>query len=95
MSGGLDSSLVAGILAEKFGPGNLKTFSIGLRGSPDLKYARAVAEHIKSNHTSVELSKEEFLDAIEEVILAVESYDTSHSSRRCSERGCRNDWNGA
>lgn len=77
LSGGLDSSLVAGILAEKFGPGNLKTFSIGLRGSPDLKYAQAVAEHIKSNHTSVELSKEEFLDAIEEVILAVESYDTT------------------
>lgn len=77
LSGGLDSSLVAGILAQKFGPGNLKTFSIGLQGSPDLEYARVVAEHINSNHTSVELSKEEFLEAIEDVIHAIESYDTT------------------
>lgn len=77
LSGGLDSSLVAGILAEKFGPGNLETFSIGLKGSPDLRNAKTVAEYIKSNHTSIELSEDEFLHSIEEVIQAIESYDTT------------------
>ena len=77
LSGGLDSSLVAGILAEEFGPGNLHTFSIGLKGSPDLKNAKLVADHIKSVHTTIELSEEEFLGSIEEVIGAIESYDTT------------------
>ena len=77
LSGGLDSSLVAGILAEEFGPGNLQTFSIGLKGSPDLHNAKLVADHIKSVHTTIELTEHEFLESIEEVISAIESYDTT------------------
>ena len=77
LSGGLDSSLVASILSEKLGPKKLKTFAIGIKGSPDLKYAQMVADHIKSIHYSIELSEEEFLNAIDEVIYAIESYDTT------------------
>jgi len=77
LSGGLDSSLVASIVSEKLGPRKLKTFSIGLKGSPDLKYAKIVSDHIKSIHYSVELTEEEFINAIEEVIIAIESYDTT------------------
>lgn len=77
LSGGLDSSLVAGILSEEFGPGNLQTFSIGLKGSPDLENAKLVAEHIKSVHTTIELTEDEFLQSIEEVVMAIESYDTT------------------
>ena len=77
LSGGLDSSLVASIVSEKLGPHQLKTFAIGIKGSPDLKYAQMVADHIKSVHHSVELTENEFLDAIEEVIIAIESYDTT------------------
>jgi len=77
LSGGLDSSLVASIVSEKLGPNKLKTFAIGLKGSPDLKYAKIVAEHIKSIHYSVELTEKEFLEAIETVIYAIESYDTT------------------
>ena len=77
LSGGLDSSLVASIVSEKLGPNKLKTFAIGIKGSPDLKYAQLVANHIKSVHHSIELTEKEFLDAIEEVIVAIESYDTT------------------
>lgn len=75
LSGGLDSSLVCGILSTKIK--NLKTFSIGLKGSVDLKYAKMVADFIKSEHYSIELSEEDFLDAIKEVIRVIESYDTT------------------
>lgn len=77
LSGGLDSSLVASIVSEKLGPNKLKTFAIGLKESPDLKYAKIVADHIKSVHHTIELTEEEFLNAIEQVIIAIESYDTT------------------
>lgn len=77
LSGGLDSSLIAGLVSQHFPPGTLKTFSIGLKGSPDLHYAKLVAKHIQSDHTSIEMSEEEFLDAIDKVIFTIESYDTT------------------
>jgi asparagine synthase (glutamine-hydrolysing) len=56
LSGGIDSSLVASLVQrelKRLGKPALKTFSIGFPGSPDLKYAKMVAEHIKSDHTEV------------------------------------------
>lgn len=76
LSGGLDSSLIAALVS-KFYPGKLETYSIGMKGSEDLKYAELVAEYIGSNHTSLIVSEEEFLEAIPEVIKAIESYDTT------------------
>lgn len=77
-SGGLDSSLCAGIgakFAEKYGM-KIKTMSIGLRGSTDEAYAKMVAEHIKSDHLHVMCTEEEFLEAAKSrVIDTVESYD--------------------
>jgi asparagine synthase (glutamine-hydrolysing) len=77
LSGGLDSSLVAGLVSQHFEPYTLKTYSIGLKGSTDLEYAQKVAEHIKSTHTNIELSEQAFLDAIDVVIKTIESYDTT------------------
>jgi asparagine synthase (glutamine-hydrolysing) len=76
LSGGLDSSLIAALVS-KFYPGKLETYSIGMKGSEDLKYAEIVAKHIDSNHTSIIVSQEDFLEAIPEVIQAIESYDTT------------------
>jgi asparagine synthase (glutamine-hydrolysing) len=39
--------------------------------------ARQVAEHIKSNHTEVIITEKDFIDNIENVIHAIESYDTT------------------
>lgn len=75
LSGGLDSSLVASIVCSKFEPYTVKTYSIGIKGSPDLYYSQIVADHIKSNHTLIELTEEDFLNAIEETIKVIESYD--------------------
>jgi asparagine synthase (glutamine-hydrolysing) len=77
LSGGLDSSLIAALVAEHFEPYTLKTFSIGLKGSTDLMYAKVVADHIKSIHTNIELSEQDFLNAIETVIETIETYDTT------------------
>ena len=77
LSGGLDSSLTASILSKKLGPYRLKTFAIGIKDSPDLENAKKVAKHIKSEHYSVELTEQDFLDAIPEVIYNIESYDTT------------------
>lgn len=76
LSGGLDSSLIVALVS-KFYPGKLETYSIGMKGSEDLKYAEVVAEYIESNHTSIIVSEEDFLEAIPEVIKAIESYDTT------------------
>ena len=76
LSGGLDSSLVASLVS-KYSTEQVKTFSIGLEGSPDLYYAQQVADYIKSDHTCITLSKEQFLESIEQVIKTIESYDTT------------------
>jgi asparagine synthase (glutamine-hydrolysing) len=55
----------------------LETYSIGLEGSEDLKYARIVADYLGTKHTEIVLTEQEFIDAIPEVIYAIESYDTT------------------
>ena len=71
LSGGLDSSIVASIVSKIYDR-PLETFSIGLEGSEDLKYAREVAKHIKSNHTEVVVSEEDFFAFIPKVIQMIE-----------------------
>lgn len=79
LSGGFDSSVIAAILQKELNeqtvPCKLETFSIGFLNSPDLHYARIVAQHIGSNHHEVIITEREALDAIPNVIKAIESYD--------------------
>ena len=77
LSGGLDSSTVSAIVAKMVGDYNLNTYSIGMKGATDLKYAESMAKYIKSNHVNIELEETEFLDAIEKTIYQIESYDTT------------------
>ena len=80
LSGGLDSSLISSIVAKSFkkrGKGVLNTFSIGLPGSTDLKYAKMVSDFIGSKHHEIVLSENDFLSAIPQVIYSIESYDTT------------------
>jgi asparagine synthase (glutamine-hydrolysing) len=76
LSGGLDSSLVAAFV-KSIHRGDLHTWCIGFEGSEDLKNAQKVADHIGSIHHSIQVSEQEFLDAIPEVIFNIESYDTT------------------
>ena len=81
LSGGLDSSLIAALVNDFYNthslPNKLETYSIGLRGSEDLKYARIVADYLGTNHTEIIVTEKEMFDAIPEVIRAIESYDTT------------------
>ena len=77
LSGGLDSSLIVAIASrylQKQGK-KLKTFSIGMPGATDAKYAQMVADFCHTDHTHIELKKSDFLNAIDDVILAIETFD--------------------
>jgi len=76
LSGGLDSSLITSIVSKNYDQ-KLKTFSIGLKGSEDLKYAKIVADFLDTDHTEVVVSDTDFFNAIPEVIEKIESYDTT------------------
>ena len=81
LSGGLDSSLVAALVNDfykRYGlPNNLETYSIGLLGSEDLKYARIVADYLGTKHTEIIVTERDMFEAIPDVIYALESYDTT------------------
>ncbi|MCB9232712.1 MAG: asparagine synthase B [Bacteroidia bacterium] len=80
LSGGLDSSLVASIMARKMKARGqeLHSFSIGLtKDSPDLKAAREVAQFIGSIHHEVTFSVEEGLALIDKLVWHLESYDVT------------------
>ncbi len=80
LSGGIDSSLIAALVARELRIADappLKTFSIGFKGSEDLKYAKIVAEHIGSEHHEIIMTPDEFFEVIPEVIKDIESYDTT------------------
>lgn len=75
LSGGLDSSLIASIATRKLG--KIRTFSIGLDGSPDLEAARKVAKYLDTDHTEVKFTVQEGIAHINDVIHSLESYDTT------------------
>ncbi|KAK2096287.1 hypothetical protein P7K49_025321 [Saguinus oedipus] len=79
LSGGLDSSLVAATLLKQLKEAQvqypLQTFAIGMEDSPDLLAARKVANHIGSEHHEVLFNSEEGIQALDEVIFSLETYD--------------------
>ncbi|CAG7869899.1 unnamed protein product [Brassica rapa] len=85
LSGGLDSSLVASITArhlagtkaaKRWGP-QLHSFCVGLEGSPDLKAGKEVAEYLGTVHHEFHFTVQDGIDAIEDVIYHVETYDVT------------------
>jgi asparagine synthase (glutamine-hydrolysing) len=74
LSGGLDSSLIVA-LAQRILGHPIHTFSVGLANSPDLQAARRVSKHVGTLHHEYELTVDEVLDTLPEIIQALESYD--------------------
>ena len=75
LSGGLDSSLVCSIAA-RCSEEPIKTFAIGMsKDAIDLKYAKQVAEYIGSEHTEVIISDKDVINALEDVIEILGTYD--------------------
>ncbi|KAG8443097.1 hypothetical protein GDO86_011786 [Hymenochirus boettgeri] len=79
LSGGLDSSLVAAtvlkLMKQCSKPYPLQTFAIGMEDSPDLLAAKKVASYIGSEHHEIIFDPEEGIQAIDEVIFSLETYD--------------------
>lgn len=68
LSGGIDSSIIAGLASEK--TSNLKTFSIGFKDNPffdETHYAEVVAEKFKTDHTTFKLSNDDLFDELEKI----------------------------
>lgn len=75
LSGGLDSSLVCAI-ASRIYDKPIRTFAIGMKKDAiDLKYAKEVSEYIHSIHTEFIITKEDVINALEEVIQILATYD--------------------
>ena len=73
LSGGLDSSAMCALAARH--TGRLKTFSAGIKGAPDLLFAREMAEFIKSEHHEIVVKLDDMLTALPMVIYHLESFD--------------------
>ncbi|KAI1283028.1 Asparagine synthetase [glutamine-hydrolyzing] 1 [Halotydeus destructor] len=81
LSGGLDSSLVASIVARhamtvEAWP-RVHTFSVGLDNAPDLQAARQVSEFLGTIHHEFNYTIQEGLDALSDVIYHIETYDVT------------------
>lgn len=72
-SGGLDSTLVAG--AAKSNDLSPELITVSLKGQPEIEHARRVSERLKLDITVRELSAEEVLQAVPEVMTTIESED--------------------
>ena len=82
LSGGLDSSLVASIASrhiKRINPDfpQLHSFSVGLKGSPDLQAAKEVSKYLGTTHHSYEYTVQEGLDAVRDVVRTLETYDVT------------------
>jgi asparagine synthase (glutamine-hydrolysing) len=79
LSGGLDSSIIAAVarLAQADGTEPLRSFAVGLEGSPDLAAAREVAAHLGTDHHELHFTVQEGIDALTDVIHHLETYDVT------------------
>ncbi len=89
LSGGLDSSIISAV-AKRFADRRIETegrdgawwpclhsFAVGLKGAPDLRAARKVADHIGTVHHEIHYTVQEGLDALRDVIYHIETYDVT------------------
>lgn len=73
LSGGLDSSALAALAAQRSHP--FHTFTAGLPGASDVEHAQVVADYIHSEHHALTVQLEDLLAILPEVIYHLESFD--------------------
>lgn len=73
LSGGLDSSAIAALACRQ--SHGMKTFSVGLEGSPDIEFARIAADHINSQHYELIVTIDDIFRTLPAVIYHLESFD--------------------
>ncbi len=75
LSGGLDSSLITALAAKQ--KPDIKAFTVGMEGSPDVEMARLVADHLGIEHHVRTFTVDDMLDLLPEAIYYIESYNPS------------------
>lgn len=75
LTGSVESCIIAALAAEKVK--RIKTFSVGLEGSVDGNTAKRVASWLNTDHTHVEISQQEMLDCLPDVVATIESFDAN------------------
>jgi len=82
LSGGLDSSIIVGLLAE-LGQRDIQTFSIGFESvggieGDEFKYSDLIANHYGTDHHQLRISSDRMLPALEGAISAMSEPMVSH-----------------
>lgn len=82
LSGGLDSSLVVGLLSE-LGQSGLKTFSVGFESvgeekGDEFEYSDRVASHFRTDHQRIFVNSSELLPALSSCVRAMSEPMVSH-----------------
>ena len=88
LSGGLDSSLITSIAVRHkkeakntFGSDEpVHSFSIGIKGAPDLLAAKKVADHLGTIHHEIHFTPEEALDALPDIVYHLETFEQVRAS---------------
>lgn len=84
LSGGLDSSLIVGLMDE-LGQKDIETFSIGFESfggeeGDEFTYSDVIAEHFKTNHHQLRISTDRMLPALDEAIGVMSEPMVSHDA---------------
>lgn len=84
LSGGVDSSLIVGLLAEA-GQSGLKTFSVGFESvggeeGNEFKYSDLIAEHFGTEHFKIQVPTTEMIAALPATIAAMSEPMVSHDN---------------
>ncbi len=84
LSGGIDSSLIVGLLADS-GQKHLNTFSIGFESGggeegDEFRYSDAVAKHFATEHHRLYMGEREVLGALPDAIASMSEPMTSHDN---------------
>src|SRR6185437_8304986 len=81
LSGGVDSSMLVDIAneiaKEKDPKAKLKTLTVGMEDSPDLKWANEVAKKLETDHTCITYTAEDAIRLLPEVIRVLETSDVT------------------
>lgn len=86
LSGGVDSSLIVGLLAEAGqDAAGLKTFSIGFESAGgeegnEFKYSDIIAQHFHTQHYRIEVGSKRMIDVLPNVIKAMSEPMVSHDN---------------
>ncbi|WP_430783533.1 N-acetylglutaminylglutamine amidotransferase [Actinoplanes sp. G11-F43] len=82
LSGGLDSSLIVALLAER-GQAGLATFSIGFESGggesgDEFEYSNLIAKHFGTDHHQIRIGQDRFLPAVARTVAAMSEPMVSH-----------------